>query len=238
MKLIKGLLLTGLLSVAGMAHADSALTTDFRLGLFSDYLWRGFNLYDGTSIQPSIASSLAVGPGTLTGSVWGHLSGEGSDGASVENFTEVDYTLSYSIPVGSATFTAGHLWYTYPDSDDNIDNTAEVFGSIALAELPLSPVVSVFHDYDLYDATYIELGLSHVFDVGSESSLTPYVAFGFGAHADKYYAEDGLVQTTVGANLQIPVDSVSVIPGVHYTFESDANATDELWFGTTVSYVF
>ena len=206
--------------------------------VFSDYMFRGLNLYPGSSIQPQVTGSYTTEFGTLSGNVWAHLSAEGGDAEGVDAFTEIDGTLSYTYDAEAFSFSVGHIWYTFPDDDDDIDDTAEVFGSLTLNTL-LSPTLTVYHDYDEFDTQYYELGLSHTFEaIAGEASLTPEVEFGFGTDTEKVYADNGFIQSTVGLSLDVPVGDLSVTPNVHYTFEADDNAVNEFWFGTALGYSF
>lgn len=218
---------------------------DATAGLFSDYMWRGFNLYDGTSIQPALNVAYSSAWGETTGNLWMHLSGENDNGP--EKFTELDATISHAITFEPVTVKVGAVWYTYPDDDDNIDNTGEFFGSVSLDDgeynslITLSPTLSVYHDYDEYDAQYYELGLSHKFEsdtMGKGFAFTPYVAVGFASNAEKYYADNGIVQATYGVAFEANVGDVVVAPSINRTSELDDNAKSEFWFGTNFTYSF
>ena len=38
----------------------------------------------------------------------------------LEEFTEIDYTLSYDLSLSSVSLGAGLIWYQFPDDDDDI----------------------------------------------------------------------------------------------------------------------
>lgn len=239
--------LSALVSPLAASAEDGAspLTVSSSIGFYTDYMFRGTNLYEGTSIQPAITVTYDTGMGQLSGGLWMHLSGE-SD-RQEDKYTELDETLAYQFSVDALTFKFGHLWYTYPDSDDNIDDTAEFFAAMVINDadinpiLSLTPTFSVYRDYDLYDATYYELGLSHTFAIeslGSGFNIAPFVAFGFASDAEKLYANDGLVQTTFGVNFTATLGDVQVVPSINVTRESDDNAVNEFWVGTSLIYNF
>jgi Bacterial protein of unknown function (Gcw_chp) len=219
-------------------EAEKSWRVDTSIGVFSDYMFRGTNLYSGSSIQPSVTGTYNLGFGEISGNLWMHLSGEGGGAGKPEPYTELDETLRYTYSAEDYVFSTGFAWYTYPDSSDNIHSTNEVFVSFAVNTL-LTPRLTAFHDYDEYDAQYYELGLSHKFEkILADASLTPYTGFGFASNAEKLYAEDGLVQVTVGTSLSIPLENFSIVPNINYTFESDSAAVNQLWFGTSLNYSF
>lgn len=233
------------ISSAQAEESKGPWAVDASVGLFSDYMWRGFNLYDGTSIQPALNVAYDSDWGQTSGNLWMHLSGENDNGP--EKFTELDATIAHAITFEPLTLKVGAVWYTYPDDDDNIDNTGEFFGVVSLDDselngvFTLSPTVSVYHDYDEYDAQYYELGLSHAFAtdaLGEGFEVTPFVAFGFASNAEKYYADDGVVQATYGVSLNAQVGDLAVVPTIARTSEMDDNAKSEFWFGTNFTYSF
>ena len=83
------LLLTA--SVAGTAIAEDKPEADLTVGLYSQYIWRGYELSkDSIVIQPSMTVSYK-GFGF---NLWGNLDTE-EYATNDNNFTETDMTLSY-----------------------------------------------------------------------------------------------------------------------------------------------
>ena len=239
--------LTSSVASAESSEDKNAFALSTSVGFFSDYMFRGFQNYDGTSIQPQATLSYDLGEefGSLSGGVWAHLSAEGNRRA--EKLTEVDYTVTYAVSVDDVTLKLGHIWYTYPDDRDGaFVDTKEVFGTIALNDanwnpvIALNPSLTVYHDYDFLDGgQYYEFGLSHTFEGGSEGrswNLTPFVTFGFAGNSEKIYANNGLVQTTFGASTNLQMGDLIVTPSLNYTAEADNNLRNEFWFGTTIGW--
>lgn len=140
-----------------------------------------------------------------------HLSGENR--RSPEKFTELDFYLKYSVPVDIVTLTAGHYWYLYPDADDDLADTAEVFAGISL-DVPLSPSLTFYQDYREFDNQYYDLSFSHQFKdgaLGEGFNVTPFVSFGFASNADKVYEDDGLETITVGASSEAALGDISIV---------------------------
>ena len=205
-------------------------------------MFRGFDLYDGNSIQPSLGATYDTGYGKIGGSMWMQLSADNH--TQVDRFTEIDYTLSYSYAWELATVKVGHLWYTYPVGSDEIDDSDEFFATVVFDDsklgspFTLSPTFSVYHDYNLATGQYYELALSHTItseSLGENFNVTPYVAFGFAAHEDTLYADDGFVQSTVGALSDVQLGIIKLTPTVNYTFKADDNTVNKFWFGFTLA---
>jgi hypothetical protein len=220
------------------AAEESPITVDLDVGVYTDYMFRGFNLYDGISFQPSIATSYALDEnGSITASVWSHIPGENSENDN-DDYTEIDYNLYYNRTIGDLSLSTGFMWYTYENSD--LSSTAEVFLSLALDTL-LTPTISVYHDFEEFDTQYYELGLSHRFDIaalGDGFNVSPFVNFGFASNSEKVYADDGFVQSTFGLAFEASLGDVLVSPSIHVTRESDDFAENEIWAGTHFSYSF
>ena len=232
------LLGTGLQAPA-IAEETKAWSVDTSAAFYSEYMFRGFKLSDHTSIQPSITGNYETDLGTFSGNLWMHIPAE--SGSADTKFTELDETIKYSYAFDDVTVAAGHVWYTYPDSDDDIASTAEFFASLAVNSPLLNPVLSVYHDYQEFDTQYYELGLSHNFEEcfeGSAATVAPFVAFGFGSNTEKVYADNGLEQVTFGASMSIPLGSLSFIPSVNYTAQVDDNTVNQFWFGSSLNYSF
>ena len=171
-----------------------------------------------------------------------YLPGEGDRQA--EKFTEIDNTLMYTLAIDKLTVKAGHVWYSYPDDDDDIKDTSEFFATLAfddseVSPFALNPSLTVYKDYREIEYWYYELGFSHEIatDVlGKGFSTTPYVTFGFASNADVVYEDDGLEQVTVGTAFNLAAGDLNIVPTVNYTFEVDDNTVNEFWIGTSFAF--
>lgn len=217
--------------------AQGPWSANLDVGLFTDYMFRGQNLYDGFSIQPAARISYDLGDyGSISNSVWMHLSGDPHEPPN--KYTELDEVITYDVDFDGVSFAAGVLWYTYPGYSDEIASTRE-YSAVLSFDAPLNPVVSFFHDDKEFKAQYYEIAFSESFDGGlfdSEISITPFAAFGFVTNAEGLYENNGFVQSTIGVSLDIPVGPVAMKPTVNYTFESDSTVDDGFWGGLTLSY--
>lgn len=231
-------ILAGTENIKADQGEDKPWAVETSVSVYSDYMFRGFNYYRGTSIQPSITGTYDSPIGEFAANLWMHFSAEGSSEKKGQAFTEFDQTLSYTYSTEFIAATTGLAWFTYPDSSDDIPSTGEVFAALAFNTF-LNPVISFYHDYDEFDYQYYELGFSHTFEeIWESASLTPYIGIGFASNAQKLYADDGLVQTTTGLALTLPAGSLSIEPNINYTFESDDNAVNRFWFGVNLTFAF
>lgn len=236
----------GLSTAAAQDSASSAdsspLTVDVNVALNSDYMFRGQNLYDGASIQPYLGLSYDTGSGILSATNWMHISADGR--TNVPEFFEMDWGLSYELALDPITLTVGNLWYTYPDKDDDIDNTAEMYVSAALDDssynsfYTVNPKLTVSKDWDSLDYYYYELILNHPYEGGAipdGMTLTPYVSFGLSSNSEKVYADNGLEQISEGVALDIPVGNLTLTPTANYTHKIDDLTVNQFWFGMTLA---
>ncbi|HQH27762.1 MAG TPA: hypothetical protein PLP17_10230 [Oligoflexia bacterium] len=224
---------------AAVQEEESALSLEVVADFATDYMFRGQNLYDGTSIQPSVSGGYDFGElGKVNALVWSHLSAEGGQGAS-EKFTEVDFDLSYEIGIDILTLAAGHLWYTFPDSGDDINETNEFYVSASLDTI-LAPTFTYYRDYREFDNNFFELGLSHEIEcskLGEGFNLTPSVTFGWATNAEKVYDEDsGLMYVEAGLSSEVEFGIFTLVPSFNYTFQVDDSTQNEFWFKIGVGY--
>lgn len=210
------------------------------VGIFSEYMFRGKNVYEGTSIQPSITPYVLVGEnGTLSANFWLQVPGESAEPP--ERFNELDYTLSYDHDFDFMTLSAGHIFYTFPGDGGRITDTREYFLS-ASVPMVLNPSVTFYNDYDEAKYQYYTLTLRDEVEVpfvGEGASLTPYVTFGFATNANDgpiFYFDNGLEHIDVGASTNLPWGDVVFTPQVHFTFKVDDGTNNEFWFGLEVGY--
>ena len=229
-------------SAHSQEEQESAWSVDTSVDVFSDYMFRGLLLYEGASVQPSVSISYDTGFGSLTVSEWMHFSAE--TGRTENRFTELDSTLEYSHSVGPFTLAIGHVFYSFSDYGDGSDiaDTSEIYTTVAVNTF-LSPTFSFYHDYREFHAQYYELALSHEFNVAGSTTeditLTPSIALGFGSNTENLYADNGgFDHITTGAALSMPLGTLSISPGLYYTFGIDDLVDSRFWFGTNLTASF
>ena len=86
--------------------------------LYSSYMFRSQNIYDGLSFQPSIQGTFDFEEyGNLSLIHWMHLPAQGEQYET--RYVEMDEGLSYDIALGDFTFSLTHYWYLYPNGNAN-----------------------------------------------------------------------------------------------------------------------
>jgi hypothetical protein len=151
MALPRSLVLAALLC-AWRAPASTGidLTTDF----VSEYVFRGANMHQGTSVQSSLNYNLLD---TLTASLWTNLSLEGGFA-----LAETDYSLKWTwLHRTRAAFTVGAVHYDRSRAALGPE-TSELFAGVDL-NVPGKPSLYAWYDWNNHPGTYYQLGLRHRF---------------------------------------------------------------------------
>jgi hypothetical protein len=231
--------LIGYMTLAGTAWAvDFELTADY----FGKYIWRGQDLDNEPVFQPGL--SAAFGP--LSVSIWGSL--ELTDKTSHEgDFTEVDYSLDYSgeVPgIDLLGFSVGVIYYDFPNT--GVDGTTELYWGFS-TDVLLSPSLTVYHDVDEADGTYISASIEHSIkniaglDSGSPISLELGASIGWGNsnYNEFYWGITGseLNDLVLSASLPVDVAGWIITPSVNYVRlmsgdirDTDAYGADDLFY--------
>ena len=146
----------------------------------SAYVWRGITLNDGAVIQPSID---VEGPGNFGFFVWGNFDLDDFDN-SLESgeFSEIDLTASYAIPVDGFDLGVGIIEYLFPDSGPGASGvgTREVYveaGYDLTEELAIGSFVA--YDFDEVDDYYANVSASYAIMVSEELGLALTGLIGF-----------------------------------------------------------
>lgn len=169
-------------SVAGASFASAEdLSISSTFGWESDYVFRGVQLADDY-----FAPSVDLSYGGLYTGVWAALP--------VDHVfdNEVDVYGGYGMSLNEmVSLDFGFTYYTYPNSEDDFfDSDVNTFETYAGAsfEVPLSPSIYVFHDWDL-DAWTFEGSLGHSFEVSDVAAVDVGAFLGHvdASGADEYY---------------------------------------------------
>jgi hypothetical protein len=152
------------------AHGEEAAGKGvFSTAVASRYVWRGQTLSEGFVAQPTVGITL----GGFSANLWSNVdldNDEEDDDGIILN--ETDLTLSYSMPIGPVSATAGFIHYDFDGSD-----TQEIYLTCALSTL-LNPSLSLYYDIDEGDGGFAVLAAWHAFPVGPVS-LTAGASLGF-----------------------------------------------------------
>lgn len=215
------------------------VTSDF----FSKYIWRGQNLVDDPVFQPSVSLS----SGNVTASIWGNLeftSINGNEG----DFSELDYSLDYSGSISGIEglgYSIGVIYYDFPGTA--VMDTTELYWGFSL-DAPLSPSLTVYHDVDEAEGTYISLAFAHsVEKIGELCTGTPVgmelgasLGWGSGSYNKYYWGTDQskLNDLTFSASFPFEAAGWTVVPSLNYVtlLSDDIRATDV--YGTASDFFY
>lgn len=176
-----------------VAFADdhkSPVTTDFQIGAFNKYVWRGINVVDDFVLQPS----LTFGYQKWSLNFWGNYETTNANtypsGSTGKNrFTEWDTTLNYSQDMAWGGLDLGLIYYDFPTTGGAA--TTELFvtatgnsRSFAGEAWSISPYASVFFDIDEADGFYSKFGATAETAVGEGDTVAVGAWFGY---SDKKY---------------------------------------------------
>lgn len=149
---------TLVVTAPAMAFEASA---DAYVGVYSKYLWRGFDLNDKNDnfvVQPGADVSI----GNFTVSFWGNIS------ENTGELNEIDLTLDYSTDLGDlVSLSVGNILYNV----DGLADTNELYLGVTLNTI-LEPTLTVYYDYDEFNTVYTTLGVGHSFDIADKTSLS------------------------------------------------------------------
>lgn len=215
-------------------------TADLSTSFSSAYIWRGYELSDGSMV---IQPSMTVGYKGFAANLWGNLDTDQDkdiypDNPDTMDFNETDFTLSYDGSFKMVDYGVGWIYYALEGSD-----TQEFYVSAALQTL-LSPTLTIYRDTDAFPSTYITLGISHSFAVTEKYSLDVGFVASYYDYDDEDDAADpddvkkgdpnpdaysALHTGVLSASMTFPVgEYFSITPEIYYSFPLSSDADDFL----------
>jgi hypothetical protein len=231
------------------AMAEDDIEFGFSADYFTKYIWRGQNLTDGSVFQPGFS----VGYKGFTASIWGNLEMTSVNDNSGE-FTELDYTLDYTgaVPgIEGLSYSVGMIYYDFPNTA--FEATTEIYWGFSL-DAPFNPSITVYHDVDEVDGTYVSLGFGHsiekIFELGPDlpvgMELGASLGWGSSAYNEAYWGVSGGKMQDLALSVSFPVDigGWSLSPSLNYvTLLSDSirdtGADSDMFFaGVSLSKSF
>jgi hypothetical protein len=253
MGILAGILIIPFISTYAAAEEEKP-TASAAMGLFSKYVWRGYELSNNSMV---VQPSMTLGYKGFTMNLWGNLDTDFDDRdpatADKKEWNETDLTLEYARKFGPVKLGVGYIYYSL----DGVDDSEELYMSAAL-DVFLTPTITVYREIAHAPGWYVRFGIGHSFDVGKGMSLdlAGTVAYSYSDDdavteansTDKYRAfHDG----NLSAGLKIPIGKYVVVnPVIAYSFPlSDAakdriratsfsNESDFLYGGVNVSLSF
>ena len=252
MATLAGLTLTvSAISAQELAARESStapeISVEFSSDFYGKYVWRGQNLNDDPVYQPGLSATLE----NLTAGIWGNVDLSDYNDRSGD-FSELDYYLDYTdtLPgVEGISYSVGVVYYDFPGSaadGSRAPDTTELYAGLSF-DLPLSPSITVYHDVDEADGTYINLGISHsieqIVTLGSIPiglDLSAGIGWASGSYNDYYWGTNQSKMQDVSLSLALPFELFgwSISPSVNYVtlLSDDLRSTDA--YDTASDYFF
>ena len=230
-----------LLFAGGTALGEDGIDFEVTVDFASKYIWRGQNLDDDAVFQPSIGA----GYGDFTATIWGNLELTNMNGNS--DFSELDYSLDYSTAmpgIEGIGYSLGVIYYDFPGTAT--PDTTELYWALNF-DLLLNPSVTVYHDMDEAEGTYVSLGIGHSFEQIAELTADVTVGMDVGASLgwgcgsyDKYYwgtDQSKLNDLALSICLPVVLGNCTLTPSLSYVTllsddirDTDAYGTDSDFF--------
>jgi len=198
--------------------AEDNLSVGAGIDFFSKYVWRGQNLVDDWVLQPGTYVSYK----DITASFWGNLDLTDENGHNGE-LSEIDLTLDYTGQVpgaDSVSYSLGIINYDFPINGGSND-TWEIYWGFGF-DFPANPSVTVYHDVDEVDGTYVSFSIGHSIENLTESGLSvdlsASIGWGSASYNKSYWGPDKseLNDLVLSAALPFEVAGFAVTPSVNY----------------------
>lgn len=271
MKKVIGLLLA-MLGLAGVSPAmaigpDSewlgkkpewAPTVTAATSFMTKYIWRGQNLGDDPVIQPEAA----ISKWGLTASFWGNYNTrvKKSDDQviSTQEFTEIDYTIDYTFNVGDMSkkldlgdagllkplsLSTGYTYYTFPNQNwhsKKFDSDEIYLGAVYACFL--NPSFKWYYDFEQGGGSYLQWGVSHVFDLGNGITADTAITAAYNVH--QWTNKTGWSDMNFSGGVNIPVFRYfTVRPNLAYSLILDRRTyndaqKNEFYGGVKVGFAY
>ena len=204
-----------------------------QVDLVSRYIWRGFDLLpdNHAAIQPSL--TVALGKSGFALNVW-------SSFALAQRYEfkysdEIDVTISYAFKMPEGwEFAAGFTNYGYWFADDfkfKNHTSQEVYAIVTKTNLPLSPQLSVYYDFNLGSGLYVTLGGGHELKVNEKVSVKVGGLIGFNSR--QYIDKTGFSDIDLYAKVPLTVGKLTLTPSLNVMIPllDAVNEDTEIWFG-------
>lgn len=211
------------------------------VAFLSQYIWRGYELSkDSLVIQPSITASYKG----FSMNLWGNLDTDAyaGDSEGQSKWNETDFTVGYDTSFGPVGVGVGYTYYALGWAQDTQEFYLSIGGDVILA-----PTLTIYRDVDEYQGWYLNLGISHSFDLPKNMTLDLA-----GSIAYEYSDNQGIVNYNhdltptnsefrnfqnglVSVGMTIPFwKYFTAVPMIAYSFPL-GNAADKMLSGTGLS---
>jgi hypothetical protein len=217
------------LFAVGIVSAEEIKTSGYAsVDAMSNYVWRGQKLSNSWVLQPSVGITYGV----FGANIWGNYDSDSKidEGDGHGEFSETDFTLSYTRSMDKWTFGAGYIYYAL----NNFNDTQEFYVSAGY-DVILKPALTVYYDFDEGNGAYILASIGHSFEVAKDVNLNLGASVGYNIN-NKVMGldEDGdefsnFYNAELSSSLNIPVwRAISVTPKIAYSFPLSDDAEDAI----------
>lgn len=204
----------------------------------SRYIWRGFDLLpdNHSAIQPALAIDL--GRSGVSLSLWGSFALEQRD--LFRSGDEIDVTLSCAVPLPAGwEMNVGlyHYGYWFAEGFTFKDNTSqEIFVALARIDLPLSPQLSIYYDFNLGSGLYVSLAVGHEIRLSDQLGMELGGLIGFNSR--QYIDRTGFSHIDLFASVPLALGGLTLIPSLNLTLPllDEVNEETEVWFGFSAAF--
>ncbi len=209
-----------------------------QVDLVSRYVWRGFDLLpdNHAAIQPSLTIDLGASGFSLN--VWSSFALAQRDLFKYSD--EIDLTLSYEFAMPEGwELSAGFIHYGYWFAEDFSfkDSTSEeVYATVTRTDLPLSPTLSLYYDFNLGSGLYVTLGGSHELKVNEKVSVEAGGLIGFNSR--QYIDKTGFSDIDLYLNAPLTLGRLTLTPSLNVMIPlmDEVNEDVEFWFGFSAAF--
>ena len=204
-----------------------------QVDLVSRTIWRGFDLLpdNHAAIQPSL--TIDLGKSGFSLNVWSSFAL--AQRGMFKYSDEIDLTIEYAfrMPEGWA-LSAGFIHYGYWFAEDfkfKAHASQEAYASVARTDLPLSPTLSIYYDFNLGSGLYITLGASHEWQVNEKLGMEVGGLIGFNSR--QYIDKTGFSDIDLFARLPLRLGGLTLTPSLNVMIPllDEVNEYTEIWLG-------
>jgi len=208
--------------------------TEWRLDLCSRFIWRGFDL--NPQNQPTVQPSLThrISDSGFFVNIWSSFSFVD------RTVNEIDFSLFYDFML-SEDYTVilgfNHYGYYFNRPFRFRPHTSqEVYASLALPVLFLSPMATVYYDFNQGSGLYAEFrGEIHLY---SSPTLSALLTASLGYNDRQWIPDSGWSDLSFEASFPVSLNGLKITPRMTYTFIflDSVNPDNELAFCVAIIF--
>ena len=185
------------------------------IDLYSHYIWRGQKLSGDWVLQPSAGFQY----GQFAASLWANYDTD------TDEHTETDLTLSYFFDWREFGFEVGYIYYGLDSESD----TQELFGTVVLKNIFLTPTFTMYLDFDEGDGLYFEGAVSYAHQLPRDLTLELGALVSFNVENETTGTFSNFNTGELKASLTVPIyQDFTLTPVLGYSFPLSDQAKDRL----------